>query len=181
MRYVLIIVLLFACLVVVFRMRGVALRSGGVLSAVERENVVAIHPDFARWEPSQSAQWVRHGVTRHVCIQGGGIGSLTMPYAVFVFDTEGGVIEANIINAPNPSTPKRVISVSPLRVAFERDSRTVVCSGEFSESTGIHDIRNYMDLPRRLPDIEASWRRSGSTNFEVLMQAIRSAITNSQK
>ncbi len=105
-----------------------------------------------------------------------------MPYEVFVFDGEGGVIEANIIDAPNPSVPKTVSSVSPLRVVFERDDgKTTECSGEFSEAAWHHDVQKGMDLQQRLDKIVASWQRSDNTNFEVVQQAIDSALANSQK
>jgi hypothetical protein len=181
MRHFFAIVLLLAVLSVSCTRLGVPLQSGGKLSPVERENIVAIHPDFARWNPSQSALWIRHGVTRHVCIREGGSGSLTMPFQVLVFDGDGGVVEANFINAPNPSTPKAVSGVSPLRVAYERNDQTFTCSGEFSQATWRQDIQKRMDLQKRLHEIAGRWQRSGSTNFEVVKQEIDSAITNSKK
>jgi hypothetical protein len=104
-----------------------------------------------------------------------------MPYEVFVFERDGGVVEANIIDAPNPSVPKTVSSVSPLRVAYEQDGKTVVCSGKFSVATWRHDVQRRKDLEERLEQIFESWQRSGSTNFEVWKQEMDSTITDSQK
>jgi hypothetical protein len=181
MRHVFTIVLLLAVLNVFCTRSGVPLQSGGSLSAVERQNIIAMHPDLERWNPSQSALWVRHGITRHVCIQQGSFGGLTMPYEVFVFDGDGGVVEANLIEAPHPSTPMTVSSVSPLRVAYKSDGNSVVCSGEYAEATWHQDIQKRMHLQHRLREIFESWGRSGSTNYDVLRQEIRGAITDSNK
>jgi hypothetical protein len=182
MRFVSIIVLLLAVLNSSCTKSGVLLQSGGTLSAAERQNIVAVHPAFARWSPSESALWVRHGVTNHVCIREGGIGSLTMPYGVFVFDGDGRVIEANYIQAPNPSTPKSVVGISPLRVAYERmDGETVVVGVEYSQEIARHEIQKQMDLQQKLSDVVAAWKQSGSTNFAEVNQMIENVITNSQR
>jgi len=105
-----------------------------------------------------------------------------MPYTVLVFDSEGRVIEANIIQAPNPSTAVAVSSVSPLRVSFKGDDGSIhVCSGEFSQATWRHDFQKKMDLDRTLEEIFKRWQRSGSTNFAEWDRMMMNAITNSQR
>jgi hypothetical protein len=105
-----------------------------------------------------------------------------MPCDIFAFDEGGKVVEANVIEAPNPSRPKTITSVSPLRVAYERDSgQTVVCGGKFSQATWLHDVQKREDLDERCREILESWRRSGSTNLGVVRQEIDDAIANSKK
>lgn len=160
----------------------VALQTGGKLSVAERRSVVAIHPDFANWEPSQNASWSRHGVVRHVCLKCGGIGSLTMPYWGIVFDGDGNIVEANIIQAPNPGEAEAIISASPLRVAFKANNGKIyVCGGEFSETAWLQDIRKEMDLERRLHETVETWQRSGGTNWAELDHMIKEAIANSRR
>jgi hypothetical protein len=182
MRIFLVIIFLLAVLSTSCSRSGVPLQAGGELSVVERQNIVAVHPDFMDWEPEQSALWTRHGIVRHICLRDGGIGSLTEPYWVVVFDGDGRVVEANIIQAPNPGTAKTVSSVSPLQVAFEaEDGKTYVCGGEYSQATWQHDMQKEMDLDKKLREIIATWKRSGSINFAEVDRMIKSAITNSQK
>ena len=125
--------------------KEVALEDGGKLSADERKSIVAVHPAFASWEPEQSAFWLQHGATWHICIRCGGIGSIGMPYWVFVFDAGGHLTEANIIQAPNPGRAVTVSSIFPLKVAFEAHGNTYACDGEFSQTNwlpGIREIEN---------------------------------------
>jgi hypothetical protein len=77
----------------------VTFHSGGKLSAGERRSITAIHPWFAQWAPDYNTLWVQHGAVRHICLRCGGIGSLSMPYNVFVFGSDGGLIEANVATA----------------------------------------------------------------------------------
>ena len=105
-----------------------------------------------------------------------------MPYDVFVFDGDGSVMEANFIQAPNPSTPKAVVGISPLQVAYERlDGETVVVGVEYSQEIARHEIQKQMDLQQKIGDAVAAWKRSGSTNFAEVHQMIENVITNSQR
>jgi len=130
---------------------GVPLQSGGTLSASEQQSIIAIHQGFSRWSPSHSALCVRDGMVRHFCLQSCGFGSLTEGYEVFVFDGDGRVVEANFIEAPNPATPKRVSSISPLGVAFERlDGKTMVVGVSYSQDVARERIQKRMNLLQRL-------------------------------
>jgi len=161
---------------------GVELQAGGKLSAPERQSIIAIHSEFTNWEPSQSATWIQHGVTRHVCIRALRIGSLTMPYWAIIFDDSGQVVEANIIQAPNPGTAESISGISPLRVAFRAtDGKIYVCSGEYSQATWRQDVQRQMDSQKKLHEIVERWRRSGSTNLVEVDQMIQNALTNSPR
>jgi hypothetical protein len=54
---------------------------------------------------------------RHVCLNCPW-GSVVYPYSVFVFDCNGKVTEANVVEAPSAADPVRLVSISPLEVAF---------------------------------------------------------------
>jgi hypothetical protein len=174
------VALLLAVLNISCTKSGVPLQSGGSLSSVERKNLVAIHPGFASWSPSQSAIWVRRGVSRHVCIRQGDIGSLSVSDEVVVFDGDGKVVEANVIQAPTSSNPKTVSRFSPICVTYERrDGKSVICSGGYSLPTCHHDFQKHMELHQRLQKVRESWHRSGSTNLEVMGQMFLNAIKTS--
>lgn len=128
---------------------GVPLQRGGTLSRAEQESIIAIHPRLKFWSPSHSAVWIRDGVTQHVCIREGDIVSLTTTSEVFIFDGEGKVVDANIIeapDAPNRETSKTVSSISPLRVVYRFPKGVVVELGErYPRESSRQDFRKRME------------------------------------
>ncbi len=183
MRFVFIIVLLLAALCSSCTKSGVVLQPGGTLSAAERQNIVAIHPAFTSWIPSESALWIWHGVTNHVCLlRGMSSLGLTVTYNVFVFDGAGRVVEANSVNAPYESAAKAVIGISPVQVAYEDlDGKTLVIGGEYSQEIALHEIKKKTELAQKIGDVLRAWNKSGSTNFAERNQMVENVITNSQK
>jgi hypothetical protein len=158
-------------------------QSGGKLSAAEQQNVAAIHPLYARWRPNYSTLWVGHGVVRHVCLSTDG-GSIVWPYDVFVFDGDGRVVEANIIDGPSGAEPKNLASISPLRVEFAGGAlqdRSAIVGLRYLHDKGHQKFLDQATQRQRISDVFDAWRRSGSTNFETLEQMMKSAETNSPK
>lgn len=104
------------------------------------------------------------------------IGSLTMPYDVFVFDSAGRVMEANLIHAPNPGTPEVVTSVAPLKVAFRTDDgRRVEVGVEYSQEVARSKVLEEAELSQRLGMARHKWMKSGSTNKQELFNMLKQA------
>jgi hypothetical protein len=185
MRPIFPIIMLLVVLITSCKKPGVPFQSGGELSLLEKQSLVALHPEFAGWVPDQSALWVRHGETRHVCVRAGGIGSISMPFDVVVFDEGGKVVEVNLIDAPNPlteNTAKFVTSISPVRVVFETpNGKLVELMGCYSSATWRQDTKKRMVFEQEMREILRSWDRSGSTNMEELRQLMQRAIDDFHK
>jgi hypothetical protein len=162
---------------------GIPFQSGGKLSVAEQQNIAAIHPLYARWHPNYSAFWVQHGVAQHVCLSTDG-GSIVWPYDVFVFDGDGRVVEANIIDAPSGAEPKSLPSISPLRVEFAGGAlhdQSAIVGLRYLHDEGHQKFCDQAKQKQRMRDVFDAWRRSGSTNFDTLEQMMKSAETNSTK
>ena len=161
---------------------GAPFQPGGALSAMERQNIVTIHQGFAGWNPTDSAFWGRGGNALHVCIREGGVGGFTQSAEAFIFDGDGRVVEANILDVPMAYTAKTLSGVLPLQVAYRRrDGETVFCGGRYSRATWRHEMQKQKEVERRILQIVESWRSSGSTNSQELHQMIQTALTNSQQ
>lgn len=97
--------------------QSVTFQPGGTLSAAEQQSLSRLHQGFAIWQPEFSAIWGQGENSHHVCLHSPW-GSIKYPYSVFVFDTSGRVIEANVIEAASGSQPLILLGVSPLQVVF---------------------------------------------------------------
>jgi hypothetical protein len=149
--------LLTACCTLSCRRPEVLFHEGGALSNAEKQGAAAVHPELARWRPQYTAQWDKEGVFRHVCLSTDG-GSIVWGYQVVVFDGQGHVVEANIIDGPSGAWPKIVASVSPLLVAF-----TGGALGDETRTVGVHYLP---DVGRRAVRLWETERHSDSTNHE---------------
>lgn len=67
--------------------------------------------------PWYRALWT-NGVVRHVCLEHCGIESISASWYVYIFDTEGELIEQNMVDVLSGSRPLRVASISPVRIVF---------------------------------------------------------------
>jgi|ERR1043166_390728 hypothetical protein len=154
-----------------------SLQADGKLSARERQSIIALHSEFTNWQPTQSATWIQHGATRHVCLRAGGICSLnSMPYDAVVFDDAGQVVEANIIHGSDTGMAENIWDISPLRVCFKaRGGKLYVESGEFSQATWRHELQKRMDGLKEFRDLVERFHRSGSTNFAEFIDATRNS------
>lgn len=160
----------------------VLLQPGGKLSASEQTNICKIHPYLAHFKPGYSALWISHGITRHVFIGCEGIGSITMPHEVYVFDGDGAVVDVNIIQAPNPSTPTAVIGVEPLQIEFRcLDGKTMAVGDSCSQEVARREIQNWRNLDQKDDEIILAWKLSGSTNEAVLEKKLDDEFTTWEK
>lgn len=160
----------------------VLLQPGGKLSASELKNICKIHPYLAHFKPGYNALWIRNGITRHVFIGCNGIGSITMPHEVFIFDGDGAVVGANIVQAPNPSTPMAVIGVAPLQIEFQcLDGETMAVGDSCSQEAARHEIQRWMNLFQKEDEVQSAWKLSGSTNEAVLEKKLDDEFTTWEK
>lgn len=92
-------------------------REQASLGQLPRAMRAAAHPDYC-------ATWT-NGLVRHVCLENNGIPSITTVWTVYVFEADGALIEHNVVCPYTGYTPRRLISVSPLRIVFGHPTRDV--------------------------------------------------------
>ncbi len=68
-------------------------------------------------KPWYRAIWT-NGVVRHVCLEHCGVETISAGWYVYIFDAEGKLIEQNMVTARTGHKPRRVASVSPVRIVF---------------------------------------------------------------
>jgi hypothetical protein len=155
----------------------------GQLSDAEAQSLKALHPGLARWTPHYSAVWSRDGVIRHVCLSTDG-GSIVWPYDLFIFDQDGCIVEADILEGPSGGWPKNLVNVAPLEIGFTGgilDKNTVSVRSPHSPEEARRTVIQRAEESQRMSLAFDEWRRSGSTNMDVLMQMVSAARTNSIK
>ena len=156
------------------------------LSIAEHQSITNLYPGFAGWGDiaDYGVVWVRGGVTRHVCLFGGG-GSIIWQYEVFVFDTDGHIVEANVVNAPSGGYPVSLSSISPLLVRFTSDAmhkgESVEIGCAYSHEEGQQKVAEDSKEMLRVHAAFDAWKHSGSTNIDTLRQMVEEAKTNSTK
>ncbi len=119
MRTLLSIILLCALLASCSKPQsGVLFQRGDTLTAAERAHLAETDPYLTN-RIDFSALWVQSGLTQHVYLRDGDIGSLSRSAEVVVFDSDGRIADAYLVGHANqmPSS-LMIVSMSPLRLRF---------------------------------------------------------------
>jgi hypothetical protein len=143
---------------------GVPFRNGGEFSAAEKATLGAIDPDLRGWRPHYSALWNRGGTVRRVFLFRNDIASIVEHEDVLVFDGEGHLVEANVIEVSTGNQPQMVVGVSPVRVRFRFAPGSLgrVGLAYSSLEDGVRNLRERCAEARRVTaDLH---RDSGSTS-----------------
>jgi hypothetical protein len=98
---------------------------GGEFSAAEKMTLAAIDPDLPGWKPYYNALWNRDGTVRRVFLFRNDIASIVEQEDVLVFDGDGRLVEANVVEVSTGNEPETVLGVSPIRVQFRFSSGSI--------------------------------------------------------
>lgn len=165
--------------------RGEPVVQGGELSNAEKQGIARIHPGLVEWKPDFNATWNRDGLVRRIYFHRYEITSIGWPYQVFVFGGDGSVVEANVLDGPNDCSPRRVLSVSPLRVEFAGafGSRTVE-GFRYSAEEGRRTLQGEAEFEAEVRGVIEKWKASGDTNVANLhdmLNGLHPGTTNRPK
>jgi hypothetical protein len=128
--------------------QGVAFEARRQWRPVEKESLSRLPRGFrAHPQPDYRAVWT-NGTTRYIYLDEMGIESITAGWTVYVFNEAGDLIEHNSVSAYTGFKPRRVLSISPLRIGFGRPETTSV--GEIAELQ--HTAGEWQEFMKRVQD-----------------------------
>jgi hypothetical protein len=153
--------------------RGEPFKQGGQLARAEKQSIAKMQPELTDWKADYTAFWNRYGVVRHIYFHRYGLTSMGWPYEVFIFDGDGTVVEANVLDGPNDSNPKSVLGITPLRVQFVgMHGSTTVEGFRYSSEEVRHTLQRQYEYSGKAKAVIESWKRSGDTNVTKLHEML---------
>lgn len=147
---------------------GVPFETGTTWRPVEQASLLQI-PEFMRpgQSPEYRATWT-NGEVRYVCLDCDDFGGISIGWTVYVFDDAGRLIVHNSITGRDSPlhTPRRLLSVSPLRVVFADPNQEDV--QEVLEPTYTKEQwqARMRETARRWEEFLAKWKAEKKTKQE---------------